>query len=253
MYFSTRTATVAVATALLFSGALQAQDAGAIDIDQNVLDLFIESRIQQPANHATAEQIDTLRDQLMDIYLLSEQSSAEEIKKDPQFKAQLELQTRVTIAQAVAQDFIMRNQATDEEMQALYDEQMQEAPPIEYKARHILVDTQSEAQDIIGELEGGADFAELATEKSTGPSGPSGGDLGWFSPDRMVPEFSRAVAELEDGAYTQNGVQTQFGWHVILREDSRESTPPPFDSMRQMLKQRVEGAKLQEFLASLRK
>ena len=119
------------------------------------------------------------------------------------------------------------------------------------KARHIRVDTQSEAQEIIMELEGGADFVELATEKSTGPSGPSGGDLGWFSPDRMVPEFSRAVAELEDGAYTENGVQTQFGWHVILREDSRDSTPPPFESMREPLKQRVEGMKLQEFIESL--
>lgn len=253
MYLSIRTASVAGATALLFSGALQAQDDSGIDIDQNVLDLFIESRIQQPANHATSEQIDTLRDQLVDIYMLSEQSRADELKKEPRLQAQLELQTRVTLAQAVAQDFVTRNQATAEEMQALYDEQMQEAPPLEYKARHILVDTQGEAQDIIGELEGGADFAELATEKSTGPSGPSGGDLGWFSADRMVPEFSQAVMALEDGAYTQDSVRTQFGWHVILREDSRESTPPPFESMRDVLKQRVEGQKLQDFLKSLRK
>jgi peptidyl-prolyl cis-trans isomerase C len=252
MSLSIRTAAVAGAAALLFTGALHAQNEGGVDIDQNVLDLFIESRIQQPANQATPEQADALRDQLTDIYLLSEQARADELKKDPQLMAQLELQERVTIAQAVAQDFITRNQATDEEMQSLYDEQMKEAPPIEYKARHILVETQSEAQDIIKELEGGADFAELATEKSTGPSGPSGGDLGWFSADRMVPEFSRAVVELEDGAYTKDGVQTQFGWHVILREDSRESTPPPYESMRQMLKQRVEGEKLQEYLESLR-
>ena len=251
MCFSIRTATVAGAAALLFSGALQAQDEGGIAIDQTVLDLFIESRIQQPANLATPEQVDVLRDQLTNIYRLSEHSRANELMKDPQLEAQLELQRRVTIAQAVAQDFIMRNPATDEEMQALYDEQMQEAPPIEYKARHILVETQSEAQEIIKQLEGGADFAELAAEKSTGPSGPSGGDLGWFAPDRMVPEFSSAVAELEDGAFTKDGVQSQFGWHVILREDSRESTPPPFESMREILKQRVEGMKLQEFMESL--
>ena len=251
MCFSIRTATVAGVAAVLFSGALQAQDEGGVDIDQDVLDLFIESRIQQPADLATPEQVDTLRDQLTNIYLLSEQPRADELKADPKIKAQLELQTRVTIAQAVAQDFVMRNQATDEEMKSLYDEQVQAAPPIEYKARHILVETQAEAQGIIKELEGGADFAELATEKSTGPSGPSGGDLGWFSPDRMVPEFSLAVAELEDGAYTENGVQTQFGWHVILREDSRESTPPPYDSMREILKQRVESMKLQEFIEGL--
>ena len=129
---------------------------------------------------------------------------------------------------------------------------MQEAPPLEFKARHILVETQGEAQDLITQLDGGADFAELVKEKSTGPSGPSGGDLGWFPPDRMVPEFSSAVVELEDGAYTKSAVQTQFGWHVILREDSRESTPPPFETMRDVLRQRVESSKLQDYIEGLR-
>ena len=101
-------------------------------------------------------------------------------------------------------------------------------PPKEFKARHILVETQSEANSIVAELEGGANFAELAKTKSTGPSGPNGGDLGWFSPNQMVQPFSQAVAALEDGAFSKTPVQTQFGWHVILREDSREATPPTF-------------------------
>ena len=252
MSFSIRTATIAAATTLVFSTAIQAQSTDGVDIDQNVLDLYIESRIQQPANSATSEQVDTLRDQLTDIYLLSTQSRAEELREEPRLKAQIELQTRVTLAQAVAQDFLTNNPATDEEIRALYDEQMQEAPPLEFKARHILVETQGEAQDLIAQLDGGADFAELAKENSTGPSGPSGGDLGWFPPDRMVPEFSNAVVELEDGAYTKSAVQTQFGWHVILREDSRESTPPPFETMRDVLRQRVESSKLQDYIEGLR-
>ena len=167
-------------------------------------------------------------------------------------KARIELQTRALLAQAVASDFIANNPATDEEMQALYEEQVGLSPPQEFKARHILVETQGEAADIIAQLDDGADFAELAKEKSTGPSGPSGGDLGWFPPDRMVAEFSQAVQALTDGAYSKSPVQTQFGWHVILREDSRESTPPPFESVRDALKQSVEGQKLQDYLQSLR-
>jgi peptidyl-prolyl cis-trans isomerase C len=214
--------------------------------------MYLESLTQQPASQATAEQIEQVRSQLTDIYLLSNQPRAAELKNAPRLKAQLELQTRAMVAQAVATDFISRNQATEDELKALYEEQMGSAPPMEFKARHILVESQGEANDLIAQLADGADFIELAKEKSTGPSGPSGGDLGWFPPDRMVPAFSQAVQALENGAYTQEPVQTQFGWHVILREDSRESVPPPFESVRDSLKQQVEGQKLQEYIESLR-
>ena len=184
--------------------------------------------------------------------MLSDQPRAEELKDDPRLQAQLELQSRAIMAQAVATDFLTRNQATDEEMQALYAEQIKLAPSLEFKARHILVEAQGEAIELITLLEGGADFAELAKERSTGPSGPSGGDLGWFTPDRMVAEFSDAVQTLDDGAFTKIPVQTQFGWHVILREDSREVAPPPYESVRDTLKQQVEQQKLQDYLAGLR-
>ena len=133
-----------------------------------------------------------------------------------------------------------------------YQEQVALAPPLEFKASHILVETQSQAVSLISELEGGADFAELAKENSTGPSGPGGGDLGWFSANQMVAPFSQAVAALENGAFSKTPVQTQFGWHVILRVDSRESTPPTLESVRDVVKQRVEQDKLQKYLKDLR-
>jgi peptidyl-prolyl cis-trans isomerase C len=246
-------ATSLVGTALLsVSGALWAQSDAGVSIDPNVFNMYLESRIQKPADQATQQEVDAVRNELTDIYLLSEQPRATELKDSPRLQAQLELQTRAMMAQAVASDFIERNQATDEEMQALYADQMKLAPAEEFKARHILVETQGEALEVITELEDGADFAELAMEKSTGPSGPSGGDLGWFPPDRMVAEFSDAVKTLANGSFTTAPVQTQFGWHVILREDSRKSTPPPFESVRDALKQQVEGQKLQDYLSSLR-
>jgi peptidyl-prolyl cis-trans isomerase C len=252
MIFSLRMAALAGAASLLISSPLPAQESGKVEIDPNVFNMFLESMSRQPANQATADQIEQARSQLTDIYLLSNLPRAQELKEGPRLKAQIELQMRAMVAQAVATDFIANNQATDEEMQALYDEQIQSAPGQEFKARHILLETQGEAIDVIAQLEGGADFAELAKEKSTGPSGPSGGDLGWFPPDRMVAEFSQAVQELKDGEFSKVPVQTQFGWHVILREESRESVPPPFDSVRDVLKQQVEGQKLQDFIEGLR-
>lgn len=250
MTISTRAVSLVGAAALILGGSACAQK--STEIDPTVFKIYLESRIQQPASQASPEQNDAIRKELTDLYLLSDTPRAAELKEGQEMKARIELQTRAMLAQAVAQDFIASNPATEEEMRALYDEQVNEAPPLEFKARHILVETQGEAADVIAELDGGADFAELAKEKSTGPSGPSGGDLGWFPPERMVAEFSQAVQALADGAYSQNPVQTQFGWHVILREDSRESAPPPFESVRDALKQNVEGKKLQDYLASLR-
>lgn len=251
MAISTRAVSLVGAATLIFSGSVMAQQSA--DIDPNVFKIYLESRTQQPASQATKEQTEAVQDELTDIYLLSDTPRAAELKDGTEMKARIELQTRAMLAQAVASDFIAKNPATEEEMRALYDEQVKMSPSVEFKARHILVETQGEAVEIIEQLDDGADFAELAKEKSTGPSGPSGGDLGWFPPDRMVAEFSQSVQALDDGAYTEAPVQTQFGWHVILREDSRESTPPPFDSVRDALKQNVEGQKLQEYLASLRK
>ncbi len=220
-------------------------------IDAGVLNAYMETRLGKPATEATPTELSDMRDQLLDIYALTDTPRAKELAATDEVKSQMELQRRGLLAQAVATDFLEQNPATDEEMRALYEEQTELAPQ-EFKARHILVETEEEGIALIAELDGGADFVELAKEKSTGPSGPSGGDLGWFTPERMVPEFSNAVAALEDGAYSTSPVQSQFGWHVILREDSRTSTPPPFESVGEVLKQQVEQRKLQDYISGLR-
>jgi peptidyl-prolyl cis-trans isomerase C len=223
-----------------------------VDIDSSVLNMYLESRIQKPAEQATAEEREVVVQELTDIYILTTQPSAKTLEADPRIKAQIELQGRAVLAQAVATDFLANNPATDEEILAEYQIQMASAPASQFKARHILVESQATASDLIVQLNEGGDFAELAKANSTGPTGPNGGDLGWFSPEQMVAPFSDAVAALEDGAYTSEPVQTQFGWHVILREESRDNQPPTLDSVRDVLKQRVEQAKFQGYLESLR-
>lgn len=223
-----------------------------VDIDSAVLDFYIETRTQKPAAEATAAERDAILNELSDIYLLTSQDRANELAEDPRVKAQAELQYRAMLANATASDYVINNPATDEEIFAEYTAQLELQPAKQYRARHILVPTQEEAIEIIEELDGGADFAELATTRSTGPSGPNGGDLGWFSPEQMVKPFSDAVIELEDSAYTKAPVQTQFGWHVILREGTQDNEPPPLDSVRDTIKQRVEQQKLQTYIEGLR-
>lgn len=120
---------------------------------------------------------------------------------------------------------IIDTSVTQEALDAAYKEFVETTPPnLEWRASHILVETEDEAKALVTELEGGKDFAELAAEKSTGPSGPSGGDLGWFGKGRMVPEFEAAVSTLEAGQISVP-VQTQFGWHVLKLFETRNHPP----------------------------
>ena len=224
-----------------------------VNIDSSVVDLYLTSRTQKPAAEATPEQREAALQELTDLYLLTTQQAAKTLENDPQVKAQIELQSRGVVAQAVATDYLANNPATDDEIMAEYQNQIKLTPPMQFKARHILVESQATAADLISQLDGGADFAELAKANSTGPTGPNGGDLGWFSPEQMVKPFSDAVAALENGGHTSEPVQTQFGWHVILREDSRENQPPTLESVRDVIKQRIEQTKFQGYIQELRK
>ena len=120
------------------------------------------------------------------------------------------------------------------------------------KARHILLETEAEARAVIEALNKGEDFAKLASEKSTGPSASSGGDLGWFAKGQMVPEFSDAAFGMAPGNFTTEPVKTQFGWHVILVEDRKASEAPPFEQARQQITSEMSGVILQEMLTDLR-
>jgi len=248
-------AVVATIVALVSAGPIWAQTATTIngtDVSTDVFNMYLESRTQKAAAEASEQERTAVMEELTDIYLLTTQPRADVLAKNPRTQAQIELQRRGILAQAVAADFLASNQASEDEILNAYKAQTEIAPPLEFKARHILVESQGEATTLIANLEGGSDFAELAKEKSTGPSGPNGGDLGWFGPSQMVAPFSQAVAELKDGECTKAPVQTQFGWHVILREDSREAQPPTLESVRDVVKQRVEQEKLQKYLKDLR-
>jgi peptidyl-prolyl cis-trans isomerase C len=140
---------------------------------------------------------------------------------------------------------------TDDAIQAAYEARFADAAESrEYNASHILVPTEEEALELITALEGGADFAELAKEKSTGPSGPNGGELGWFGPGMMVKPFEDAVFSLEVGAISPP-VSTQFGWHVLTLNDSRLKRPPAIEEVRQELVQELQQSAIEDVVAEL--
>jgi peptidyl-prolyl cis-trans isomerase C len=224
-----------------------------VNVDSAVVDIYFEGRLGgRPPSSATPEEREALIGELRDIYLLATQSHVAELAKDPVVAAQIDLQRYAILAQTAAADFYSGVSVTEEELLEVYAEQVELSPPLQFKARHILVETQGEATDIITKLDEGGNFEQLATDNSVGPSGPNGGDLGWFSPDQMVAPFSDAVAALDDGEYTSTPVQTEFGWHVILREESRETEAPTFDSVRDNIEQVIQQNKFQAYLEQLR-
>ncbi len=149
--------------------------------------------------------------------------------------------TMARLEEQVLQRVLLERQITKEmnevALRASYDKMIATASTEEQvRARHILVASEDEAKKVIEELTGGADFAELAKTRSTGPSGPKGGDLGYFEKGQMVPEFSAAAYALNVGEFTKTPVKTQFGWHVIKLEDRRTSEPPSFEDSQEQLK-----------------
>ncbi len=134
---------------------------------------------------------------------------------------------------------------TDEAVQAAYDAQFAEFEgEDEFDASHILVESEDEAKALKAQLDDGADFAEMAREHSTGPSGPNGGALGWFGKGQMVPEFENAVLGLEKGQIS-DPVQTQFGWHLVILNDKRKSEAPALEAVRDELAQTIQQEAIQ--------
>ena len=176
---------------------------------------------------------------LIDIKALAAEAEKAKLQDEAAVAAQLEFERDRTLHNA----YFAKNAVstvTDDELQARYDKEIKAMPPRkEVHARHILLKTKEEAEAVVKQLEDGGDFDALAKEKSTGPSGPDGGDLGFFGQGQMVPAFEKAAFALEPGQYTKEPVETQFGWHVIKVEETRDAPAPEFAQVKDQLRQLV--------------
>ncbi|WP_299700692.1 peptidylprolyl isomerase [uncultured Tateyamaria sp.] len=186
-------------------------------------------------------------EQLINQTLLSQAFDGELPKRT---ELQIENETR-SLTAGEELESLFQEKLTDEAIQSAYDAKYEGVTPQEeYNASHILVETEEEAKAIKAEIEGGADFAATAREKSTGPSGPNGGELGWFGSGAMVPSFEAAVIALEVGEVS-DPVQTQFGWHVIILNETRTPDAPALDEVREELTEEVRGTTVEAYVAEL--
>ncbi len=194
---------------------------------------------------------DVLWDGLLEQMIRQEALAQDDLAVETgRMKLALENERRSLLA-AETMASVMQDAVTEDAVQAAYEDQyLNAAQGVEYNASHILVQTEEEAQALVAELEDGADFATLAQERSTGPSGPNGGALGWFGPGMMVAPFQEAVEALEPGTVSAP-VQTQFGWHVIRLNETRTQEAPPLDSVRGELQTALQRAAVEAHIETL--
>ncbi len=219
-----------------------------VPVTQNILNFHKQQRnARRPGEPIEDEQ---LLQEIINLELMHQEAQKSGIDSRPEIAIQLAHQRRGFLASVAVQQYAANNPVTEDAIRALYDEHFGTADQ-EFKARHILVETEDQAREIISALDGGGDFAALAKEHSTDPMGANGGDLGWFAPGQMVKPFAEAAAQLETGQYSKDPVQTQFGWHVILLEDRRETTPPAYEEMREQLRMMAQNQQLQQYLEKM--
>lgn len=225
---------------------------GQYKVAPEIMDLYAEARTRQKFEALPAAQKQEILEEALKLIAIAEDARAAGMHKDPEVAARIELQTMNALAQARIGRLVEEASIDEQRLRSAYETQYVTEPKTEYKARHILVKTEDEAKGVISELEGGADFAALATEKSVGPSAKSGGDLGWFARDAMVKPFADAVASMESGQFSKVPVQTQFGYHVILSEGTRTAPPPAFESVQESLRATVQQDLVEDFIENTR-
>ena len=193
-----------------------------------------------------------LLERVIDIKLFAQEGKKMKLDEEPSVRAAIDFVIEKVLMQAFLSKYVQEN-IKEENIKASYNNFIaDETSREEIKASHILMDTESEAIDVINMLNDGDDFAELAKNKSTGPSGPSGGDLGWFKRGQMVPPFEKAAFSLNKNEITQLPVQTQFGWHVIKIFDKRIPEAPSYESMKSKLIQDLERKIVSKKIQDLR-
>ena len=202
----------------------------------------------------TPEARKSIIDQIALQIVVADEAAKKGLDKTPEVVEQLDMIRQSVLANAYVQDFVKSNPVSDEALKAEYERIKATISGTEYKARHILVAQEAEARDIVGRLkkEPGA-FAKLATEKSKDPgSAAKGGDLGWVDVKGMVPEFGAALSKLDKGKFSDEPVKTQFGYHVILLEDSKAIEAPPLEQVRAELSQQLQQQAVKKQLDTLK-
>ena len=201
----------------------------------------------------TPEMQTQARDQVVLREIFAQEATKRGIAGTPDFAAQMELARQSILIREMFEDYRKKNPVSDAEAMAEYEKFKAQAVGTEYRARHILVEKEDDAKALIAQIKGGAKFEDLAKKSSTDKgSAENGGDLDFAKPESYVPEFGAALSKLKKGEMTETPVKSQFGYHIIRLDDTREAQFPGFDEVKGELKKRMEQAKMQKFQEDLR-
>ena len=246
-----RAALLATSVSLLSPLVVQAQNITTVNgkpVPQSRADVLLQQATRQGQQPRTPELEAQVRDEVVLREMFVQEAVKRGLSTSKEYRDQIELARQGILIRELFTDFQKKNPVTEADIQAEYDKFKAQAGGSEYRARHILVEKEDEAKDIIAKLKGGAKFEDLAKKLSKDPgSGANGGDLDWANPNSYVPEFSAALTKLKKGETTQEPVKSQFGYHVIKLEDTRESQPPSLEEVKPQIQQRLNQIKLTEF------
>jgi len=221
-------------------------------IPESVFRLQTLATLRKNADDLNPDERKAALNDLVGLYLLADEGRAQGLLTERTIAAQFELARIQLEARAMATRFLEKNSATDAEMKVVYDQNLSRlGGQQQFKAKNILVNTKEEADLVIKQLQQGKKFADLAKERANGPTGPNGGDLGWFTSQTMVQPVVQAVSAMKVGTYSTEPVKSEFGYHVLLLEEARTQDAPSFDSMHNDLKTAVERDKLQNHIQEL--
>jgi peptidyl-prolyl cis-trans isomerase C len=199
----------------------------------------------------TPEQRTQALDNLVRAQVIAQEARKQGIDKEPATASLLQLSELNVLQQALSDRYLKDKKPTEQEVRAEYETQVGLLPHQEYHVHHILVATEGFARKLIGELEKGANFSDVAKRESMDPSKTNGGDIGWLTADRIMKPFAEAMVALKKGEFTHKPVQTQYGWHIIRLEDVRDVKPPTFDQVRERLEQVVQAKKFKAYTDGL--
>lgn len=220
------------------------------DINRSILESVVEMAKRSRPGAEVDEK--SLLEDLIATELARQEAKKSGFGEREDIKAKVESFADKLILNTWMQEKASSLEISDDDLKKAYEQRIENMPKNEYKARHILVESEDDGKAIIEELKGGKDFAELAKEKSTGPSGKNGGDLGWFKPQSMVKPFSEAVSAMDPGSVSKTPVETQFGWHIIKLEEKRDVKLPEMENMKPQLRRQLEQQKMLEYMQKLR-
>lgn len=225
---------------------------GDTRIPESLFRLYTLGTLQTNAENLTADERAAMIDRLVNMQLLTTEARNQGIDMERRIAAELELQRMQILARHMASRFAEENPPTEFELREAYEQNLDQLRQTRYQTRHILVDDEELARELIEEIQDGEDFASLAQEHSTDGSADEGGDLGWMSADGVVQPFGDAMRAATPGQVVPDPVETQYGWHVLLIEEVEENAAPGLDAVREDLIVAVETLKLAQYLEQLR-